>query len=222
MSDLTLLIPAKNEKEALPVFLKEIQNLNYKKLIVIDTLDEETKSAVKNFDDIEIITQKNTGYGNALIEGINHCKTKYCCIINADSSMDPKYLKVMIEQCIDKDFIFASRYMKEGGSDDDDFITLIGNKIFTLIGKIFFNLKISDILYTYILGKTKSFQDLSLNYHDFRICVEIPIKAQRKDMNYNSIPSYERSRIGGKKKVNVFKDGFLILLALFRLFFYKK
>ena len=45
MSDLTL--NTKNEKEALPVFLKEIQNLNYKKLIVIDTLDEETKSAVK-------------------------------------------------------------------------------------------------------------------------------------------------------------------------------
>ena len=50
--------------------------------------------------------------------------------------MDPKYLNV-IEQCIDKDFIFASRYMKEGGSDDDDFITLIGNKIFSLIGRFF-------------------------------------------------------------------------------------
>jgi len=33
-------------------------------------------------------------------------------------------------------------------------------------------------------------------------------------MNYKSMPSMERSRIAGKKKVNALKDGFLILLAL--------
>ena len=33
MSELTLLIPAKYEKEALPVFLDEIKNYNYKKKI---------------------------------------------------------------------------------------------------------------------------------------------------------------------------------------------
>jgi len=37
-------------------------------------------------------------------------------------------------------------------------------------------------------------------------------------MNYESLPSYERSRIGGKKKVNPLKDGFLILLALIEIF----
>ena len=31
------------------------------------------------------------------------------------------------------DFIFASRYLKNGGSEDDTIITLIGNKIFSLI-----------------------------------------------------------------------------------------
>ena len=31
--------------------------------------------------------------------------------------------------------------------------------------------------------------------------------------------SNERARIGGKKKVNAFKDGFLILISMFKLFF---
>ena len=44
------------------------------------------------------------------------------------------------------DFIFASRYEKKGGSEDDTFITLIGNYFFSFIGKIFFKLEISDIL----------------------------------------------------------------------------
>ena len=79
-------------------------------------------------------------------------KTKYFCIINADGSMDPKYLKQMRETCKDLDFVFGSRYQKPGGgSEDDDFVTSIGNYVFTLSGNILFNLKITDILYTYIL-----------------------------------------------------------------------
>ena len=97
---------------------------------------------------------------------------------------------------------------------------ILGQK-FLIIGKIFFKLKISDILFTYIMGRTDSFKRLDLQYHDFRLCVEIPIKMQKKNMSYESIPSYERSRKGGKKKVNAFKDGFLILLALLKLFFKK-
>ena len=41
-------------------------------------------------------------------------------------------------------------------------------------------------------------------------------------MQYKCIPSYEYKRIAGKKKVNAFKDGFLILLEILRLFFIYK
>ena len=33
-----------------------------------------------------------------------------------------------------------------------------------------------------------------------------------------SVPSHERLRIAGKKKVNAFKDGLLILLSMIKLF----
>ena len=215
MHDLTLIIPAKQEVEALPTFLKEIENFNCKKFIILQKEDLETKKAIKKNKGIKIIEQKNNGYGNALIEGINSVKTKYCCIINADGSMNPSYLYKMRKLCQNKDFIFASRYQKPGGgSDDDDLITSVGNYFFTFAGNILFNLKISDILYTYILGKTHSFKKLNLESHDFRLCVEIPIKAKRKKFDYVVSPSYERNRIAGKKKVNALKDGFLILLGI--------
>ena len=38
---------------------------------------------------------------------------------------------------------------------------------------------------------------------------------------FSQIPSFERKRIGGQKKVNAFKDGFLILTAIIELFFKK-
>ncbi len=220
MNDLTLIIPTKSEVESLPIFLKEIENYNCKKLIVLQKEDVETKKAIENFQNIKILEQKKNGYGSALVEGINNVDTDYCCIINADGSMNPKYLKEMRSLCSTKDFIFTSRYQKPGGgSDDDDIITFIGNHFFTFLGNFFFKLKISDILFTFILGKTSSFKKLELENFDFRICVEIPIKAKFLKMEYSCIPSYERVRIGGKKKVNAIKDGLLILSEIVKYFF---
>ena len=222
MIDLTLIIPAKKEKESLPTFLKEIENYECEKIIVLQKEDFETKKSIEKIKNIKIYEQKNNGYGNALIEGINQVKTKYCCIINADGSMDPKYLKNMRDECNDLDLVFASRYQKPGGgSDDDDFVTIIGNAIFTFLGNFLFKLKISDILYTYILGRTSCFKKLDLKNYDFRICVEIPIIAKKRKMQYTTMPSYERSRIGGKKKVNAIKDGLLISFVMLRLLFFK-
>ena len=128
----------------------------------------------------------------------------------------------MLEKCEkQEDFVFASRYSLNGKTDDDTFLTFLGNKVFTAIGNIFFRLKIHDILFTYVLGRASSFKDLNLKNYDFRFCVELPIKAKRTNKKYTNIGSHERKRIKGIKKVNEFKDGFLILLELFRLFFKK-
>ena len=199
-----------------------MKKFNCKKLIVLERDDRETIEIIKKDENIELLFQNQKGYGSAIIEGINYSKTEYSCIINADGSMDPNYLKEMLEECRDKDFVFNSRYLYPGGgSEDDTVVTLIGNKIFSFLGNLFFKLNISDILFTYIIGKTKSFQKLNLMYRDFRLCVEIPIKAKRNKLLYKSIPSYERSRIAGKKKVNAIKDGFLILFGMVSLFFRK-
>ena len=223
MQNLTLIIPTKKEAESLPTFLKEIENYNCKKLIVLEKEDIETKKILEQFNNINIFEQKSNGYGNALIEGINNVDTDFCCIINADGSMDPRYLEEMRKSCENKDLIFASRYQKPGGgSDDDDFVTIIGNAFFTFLGNFLFKLKISDILYTYILGRTSSFKKLDLKNYDFRICVEIPIKAKFLKMEYSCIPSHERERIGGKKKVNAIKDGLLILSEIVKYFYKSK
>ena len=98
------------------------------------------------------------------------------------------------------DFIFASRYLNGGGSDDDNFITFIGNKFFSFLGNFLFKLNISDILYTYILGKTNVAKNLDLKYNDFRICVEIPIKIKSKKFSYLTTPSKEREKLQELKR----------------------
>ena len=69
------------------------------------------------------------------------------------------------------------------------------------------------------MGRTKCFKSLNMTSDDFRFCVELPIKMHQADMSYVSMPSKEKRRIAGKKKVNAFKDGFLISIEILNLFF---
>ncbi len=218
MSQITLVIPAKNESDSLPIVLEELKKFDCKIIVILESSDVKTINSIKDFN-CELIYQSDKGYGNALIDGINNVKTEYLCIFNADGSFDPNDLNRMLTICKnDLDFVFASRYLKDAGSDDDTFLTVIGNFTFTLIGKIFFSLNLSDILYTFLLGKTSSFKKLDLKSNDFCLCVEMPIKAKRLKMKYTDLPSFERKRIAGEKKVNEFRDGFKILFYMIKSF----
>ena len=219
MKNLTLIIPAKFEKESLPEVLSELSKYNLNIIIILEKTDDETIKSVEGFN-CKIIFQSNKGYGDALILGIKNVETNYFCIFNADGSFDPAEIQGMINllEADNTDLVFGSRYEKNSSSDDDTVVTLIGNYIFSFLGKILFKLPITDILYTFVLGKTDKVKKLELKSKDFAFCVELPIKSHKKGLKILSIPSHERSRIAGKKKVNAFKDGFLILKKMLIMF----
>ena len=220
MNDLTLIIPAKNEKESLPKVLNELKKYNLKIIVVLEKEDLDTINSIKEYD-CKILHQINKGYGDALVQGLRNVKTNFFCIFNADGSFNPIELKNMYDHAIkgNADFIFGSRYMNGALSEDDTIVTLIGNKIFTFIGKIFFSLPISDILYTFVLGNTQKANALQLKEKSFSFCVELPILAKKSKHKLISVPSHERARIAGKKKVSEFKEGFLILISMIKIYF---
>ena len=220
LDNLTLLIPAKEDADCLFYVLNELKNFDVEKIIVIPNnaiLPENFK-----FEKIKVIHQSKGGYGNALIEGMQEVTTDFFCIFNADGSFDPSELNDMLKLTKNFDYIFASRYLDNSGSDDDNLITIVGNYIFSKIGNIFFNLRLSDILYTFVVCNTKKTQELHLKSENFGFCVELPIKVKRKNFTYTDTASHERNRHSGKKKPNAFIDGSKILFMMFKLFFNKK
>jgi glycosyltransferase involved in cell wall biosynthesis len=219
VKNITLIIPAKYEKESLPSVLLELEEFPFNIIVILEPTDHETIDSIKNFD-CTIIHQTNKGYGDALILGIKSVKTEYFCIFNADGSFNPIEISGMYSSLKDKDgdIIFGSRYEKNATSEDDTLVTKVGNFIFTKLGKILFKLPITDILYTFVLGKTKKTLDLNLQSQDFAFCVELPIKAQRKNYKIFSTPAHERARIAGKKKVNAIRDGLYILKKMIFMF----
>ncbi len=215
MKNLTLVIPAKNESESLPLVMEELKSYECKKLVILSKGDELTYNSIKNYE-CSIEYQTKSGYGNAIIEGINKVESEYLSIFYADGSTDPKDLNKMIQKLNNQnlDFVFGSRYIKGGSTEDDGIITSIGNAIFTFTCNLLFNFKTSDVLFTYIVGKTSSFKELKLTRNDFTLCIEIFLNAKKNNNKVSEVPCEERKRFGGKKKVNEIIDGFKILIYI--------
>ena len=80
MNNLTLLIPANKESESLPLFLDELNDYSYKKMIVLQEEDVETINSISNFKDVEIFKQIKEIDG-FLIGGASKSSKKFIDII---------------------------------------------------------------------------------------------------------------------------------------------
>ena len=223
MTKVSIIIPTLNEEDSLNVLLNELLKFNdniYEIIVVDGQSNDKTIEIAKKYNCKIIIQQIKLGYGDAIIRGINEANSDYSIILDGDGSKNPIYIKNLIEKIINSnsDFVFAERYGQGAGSLDDTLLTLIGNRIFTLIGKIFFRLKINDILHTFFICKNEKFKKINFKFNDFGFCVELPIKVHKGKFRYNSIPTIERKRIAGKIKVRSFVDGYKILISMVKLF----
>ena len=214
---ISLIIPSKNEVESLEAVLAEIQGnkLIEEIIVVVDDKNDNSVPIINKFN-CKLVIQKNNGYGAAIIEGFKNAKNKFGCIFNADYSFNPKYLDALSKESVKKDFVFGTRYNKESGSDDDTIVTFIGNKIFSFICNKILKIKLTDVLFTYVLCNVEKFNKLKLKNHDFKLCIELPVKVKQNNFSYSELPIFERKRYGGKKKVNALKDGFLILIEIIK------
>jgi hypothetical protein len=219
--NLTLLIPCKNDKVNLIKVIYDIKKIypNIPILVVTNNNNDFDFSLIKKFNNIRHLNQKLPGYGSALKVGIDNIHTKFFIIHNADGSFEVEIIKKMYDLSKKFNFVFCDRYIKNGGSEDDTILTLVGNKIFSKMSQYLLNIKLNDVLYTHVLCNTEITKSFNLERLDFTFCIELPYKVFKFHNSAISLPTVEKKRLSGKKNVNEFKDGFLILIYILKLFF---
>lgn len=215
---ISLLIPARNEYEALPHMLEGLPRDFAHEIIVVDGHSDDGTPVLARKSGCKVVIQEGRGYGMGVISGIKAAEGDLLCFMDADGSYDPEALPRLLE-LIDQgyDIVFCSRYLPGAGSDDDTFIRKLGNKFFTVLARAMFKIKLTDSLFFYALGKKEVFEALELTARGFAICIEIPIKVQKAGYKYTEIPSKERPRLAGQSKVNAIWDGLLILATMIKL-----
>jgi len=222
----TLIIFALNEIESLSVLSKRInqQKKYLKEIIYIDggSLDGSINKAKKNKWDVIVQTKRNPGVLNAFKMGIERAQGTHIIFFSPDNNCIPEKISV-IKNKIDKgyDFVKASRYLKNAKSYDDTLVTSFGNWMFTLMVKIFYGSKCTDVLGIYYGIKKSLFKELKIDLNNPALNTEIVIKINAHNIKAIDIPADEPSRIGGVTKRSIIYNGLHELLTIFKFLFIK-
>lgn len=216
-NNIEILIPTLNEEGNIQETIKNLNLKGFKNITIID--DKSSDNTVEISKElgcnvIQNLEETKLGFGNSLIKALKLSKHEYCCIFDGDNSFDPNSLNLMINEIENNyDFVFCSRYKDGNVSEDDTFIRKFGNFFFTKIVNLLFNIKTTDVLFLYVMGRREKFLSLELKSEHFNICTEILLKCYI-NFNCSEVLSLERKRKYGVSKVNAFIDGLKILINI--------
>ena len=111
--EISIVIPARNEEESLNKLLKKFKRYKnfYKEIIIVDGKSTDKTIKISRKHRCKIVKQRGLGYGDAIVKGVNHVKTKYFIVFDADGSKDPTYIKKFYAKMMKKkvDIVFAER-----------------------------------------------------------------------------------------------------------------
>ena len=214
--DLTILMPVLNEEETIKSCIKKAKNyleenkINGEILISDNGSTDNSVKVAKNLG-ARIIHTEDKGYGNALINGINHARGKYIIMADADDSYDLQNLDPFYKN-LEKgyDFVIGNRF--EGGIEKGGMKLShkIGVRFLSLVGRIVCKCNVYDF-HCGIRGlNTKKFQELNLKEPGMEFASEMIVKAAKADYSILEIPTTlsKDGRKKGTSHLNTIKDGF--------------
>lgn len=214
----SVVIPAMNEAKNLPYVLPYIPSI-VNEVILVDGNSTDTTIVVAQqlYPSIRVLKQIGKGKGDALKLGFAACTGDIIVMLDADGSANPREIIRFVDSLFKGyDFAKGSRFMSGGGSNDITLLRKAGNLMLSLIVNALFRTRFSDLCYGY-----NAFWNYCLDYIDidcdgFEVETLINLRAQRAKLKIIEVPSFEYSRLHGHSNLNTFKDGWRILITIFR------
>jgi glycosyltransferase involved in cell wall biosynthesis len=186
LDGLSVFFPAYNEEDniartvekafaVIPTIAKEFEII-----VVNDGSTDKTAQHLKELSDkyknLRVIThQANRGYGASLKSGFVSAKYPYIFFTDADSQFDIRHIEKLIpliERC---DIAAGFRVKRQ-----DPFYRIINAKLYNLLVRMLFGLKMSDIDCAFKLIKKQVIDTLVLESESQFISAEFLIKAKKK------------------------------------------
>ena len=223
MSETTTLIACTlNEIEAVPVVLPQIKKEWVDEILIVDggSTDGTLEYLQKNGS--RFLSQSGRGYG----EGIRQAVPVAMGDIIIEFPPDGNSLASKIPEVIAKiregyDLVIVSRYKGEAKSLDDDFMTSIGNWMFTALTNLLFRTSYTDVLVGFRAYRKKAFFTLQMDTEGLSWPLQSSIRFARKGYRVTEISGDEPKRLGGQRKMRIFKTGWEILILMIREYFQK-
>jgi len=218
--DTSVIIPTLNEEETISHVVKEFIRPRGTVSCDVTIVDGHSKDQTVKWAKragARVLLQKSRGKGMAMVEGVmNTSDSKLCIFVDGDGTYSASDLNSIVKPIVNgsADMVIGSRLkgIREKGSMPP--INVVGNKLCTLLVKLFFKTDISDLLSGYRAVKASTFKKLGLKGGHFEIEVEMTVKALVQGLRVHDVPITYLRRRGKPAKLRPFKDGILILKVL--------
>ena len=114
------------------------------------------------------------------------------------------------------DFVIVSRYKNGAKSHDDDFMTGLGNKMFTALTNMLLGTSYTDVLVGYRAYRKELLPQLNLDAEGLSWPLQEAIRFATRGAKVGEIGGDEPERIGGQRKMSPLKTGWEILSLILR------
>jgi glycosyltransferase involved in cell wall biosynthesis len=216
----TLLIPTLNEVEGMRVIMPKIRREWVDQILFLDggSTDGTVEYAKEN--GYEVYIQRTPGIRQGYNEILPLIRGDVVLTFSPDGNSIPELIPGLTAKMREGyDMVIASRYLGAAKSDDDDIITGFGNWLFTKTVNLLSGGKYTDVMVIYRAYKTSLIYDLELDkdrWHstpeklfNCRISWEpmLSFRAAKRGLKITEIPGDEPDRIGGERKLRIWRWG---------------
>jgi len=225
----TLVVPVLNEIVGIKAIMPLIKKEWYDQLLFID--GQSTDGTLEYLKEMgyPYVVQKKKGMRNAYMEALPYIEGDVLLTFSPDGNSIPE----LIPKCIEKmkegyDMVIVARYAEGAKSDDDDTITGFGNWMFRTLINICHGARYKDPMVIYRAYKKQLIYDLDLDKDSsyefeeklFKTNVSweplLSIRAAKRKLKIAEIPGDEPARIGGERKLQIWRWGAVFLYQTIR------
>lgn len=231
----TLLVPTLNEIEGMKAIMPRVKREWCDQIIILDGGSTDGTIEYARKQGYFVHLQKKRGLRNGYAEVLPFMTGDVIITFSPDGNSIPELIPALIAKMKDGyDMVIVSRYLNGAKSEDDDFLTAFGNWFFTGMLNFLHGGRYTDAMVIYRAYKKQVVYDLELEKDSgFRLAETIfrtriswepllSVRAVKRKLRIAEIPGDEPPRIGGKRKLQVFRWGAAFLFQfIWEVFFWR-
>lgn len=225
----TLLIPTLNEIDGMRAIMPRLRREWVDQILVVDGNSTDGTAEYAREQGYTVHVQTGSGLRQAYNEVLDKIEGDVVLTFSPDGNSIPELIPPLIAKMKEgHDMVIVSRYLGSARSEDDDYLTAFGNWLFTRTVNLLFRGHYTDVMVIFRAYRTRLIYDLELDQDRWHQTAErlcrcrisweplLSARAARRRLRIAEIPGTEPPRLGGCRKLLLWRWGAAYYFQLWR------